>query len=126
MECVDFEQAKHTEPRNLPASTLSPNSYLNPPASCATTSSQKSITKNLHLATSLSTHLCWEGVAVNRMLRAHLVLQSVVYMYLVELVLVAQGPSRYVDMISGRVFNCEYNAVPRISYNAINLQQKPV
>lgn len=55
------------------------------------------------------------------MLAAGVVVHAVVYVYLVELIAIAQGPTRYVYQLASVIVDAEDNAVAGVGQHAVHL-----
>ena len=71
----------------------------------------------------MRTHLGWEGITIDAVLGAPLIVEPVVHMYLLELVLVGEGAARHVDVVPRGVVHSEYHAVARVADSATHLQE---
>jgi hypothetical protein len=68
-------------------------------------------------------YLCREGVSVDAVLRAPVIPQAVVNVYLLELVLVGKRSARHVDVVSSSVVHSEHNTVSSVGNTAAHLRE---
>lgn len=71
----------------------------------------------------IAAHLCRKRVAVDRVLGAHLVLLTVVYVDLVHLILVRQRSAGDVYVVLGAVLQVEHDAVTGVTYYTVHLRE---
>jgi len=70
------------------------------------------------------TYLGGEGVSVDAVFRAPVVLNAIVHVYFLELVLVRQWPTRDVDVVPRGIVHSEHDTVSSVADTAAHLRQK--
>ena len=70
------------------------------------------------------TYLGGEGVAVDAVFRAPVVLNAIVHVYFLELVLVRQWTTRDVNVVPRGIFHSEHDTVSSVADTAAHLSQK--
>ena len=70
------------------------------------------------------TYLGGEGVAVDAVFRAPVVLNAIVHVYFLELVLVRQWTARDVNVVPSGIVHSEHDAVTSVADSAAHLRQK--
>jgi len=70
------------------------------------------------------TYLGGEGVAVDAVFRAPVVLNAIVHVYFLELVLVRQWTTRDVNVMPRGIVHSEHNTVAGVANTAAHLRQK--
>ena len=75
-------------------------------------------------STFTGTYLGGEGVAVDAVFRAPVVLNAIVHVYFLELVLVRQWTTRDVNVVPSGIVHSEHDAVTSVADTAAHLRQK--
>jgi len=70
------------------------------------------------------TYLGGEGVAVDAVFRAPVVLYAIVHVYFLELVLVRQWTTRDVNVVPRGIVHSEHDTVPSVADTAAHLRQE--